>query len=57
VILIVVKFAVRPESVQQSAHFATAMAALPGAISAKPKIINVSAPTDGWSEMAELEPR
>jgi hypothetical protein len=33
------------------------MAALPGAISAKPKIINVSAPNEGWSEMAELEPR
>jgi quinol monooxygenase YgiN len=41
----------------QSDHFKTAMAALPSAISAKPKIVNVTVPGDGWSEMAELEPR
>lgn len=41
----------------QSDHFKTAMAAFPDAISARPKIVNVTAPTDGWSEMSELEPR
>lgn len=41
----------------QSAHFKAAMDALPGALAAKPKIINVKVPGDDWSEMAELAPR
>jgi quinol monooxygenase YgiN len=41
----------------QSAHFAAAMAMLPGVIAAKPKIINIAIPGGDWSEMAELIPR
>ncbi|WP_096305163.1 putative quinol monooxygenase [Jatrophihabitans sp. GAS493] len=37
-----------------SAHFKTAMAWMPGVISATPKIINVTTPGDGWSAMGEL---
>jgi quinol monooxygenase YgiN len=40
-----------------SDHFKTAMAMLPDAISARPEIINVQVPGDGWSEMGELAPR
>lgn len=40
-----------------SAHFKEAMAVLPDAIAATPKIVNVEAPGDGWSAMAELQPR
>jgi quinol monooxygenase YgiN len=39
-----------------SEHFKTAMASLPQAISARPKIVNVEVAGSGWSEMAELEP-
>ena len=41
----------------QSEHFQAAMASLPDAISARPKIVNVTVPGEGWSEMGELEPR
>lgn len=40
-----------------SDHFKAAMALLPDAISNPPQIINVEAPGDGWSTMAELQPR
>jgi quinol monooxygenase YgiN len=40
-----------------SDHFKAAMASLPDAISAIPKIVNVDAPGEGWSQMAELQPR
>jgi quinol monooxygenase YgiN len=40
-----------------SAHFKTAMAVLPEAIAATPEIINVEVTGDGWSQMAELQPR
>jgi quinol monooxygenase YgiN len=39
-----------------SAHFKAAMAWMPEAISATPKIVNVKAPVDGWGVMAELTP-
>ncbi|MCU7822054.1 putative quinol monooxygenase [Kitasatospora sp. DSM 101779] len=39
-----------------SDHFKAAMAELPQAIAAKPQIIYVEAPVDGWGEMAELTP-
>jgi quinol monooxygenase YgiN len=39
-----------------SDHFKAAMAALPAAIVAKPKIINTEITGTGWSEMAELTP-
>jgi quinol monooxygenase YgiN len=40
----------------QSEHFKAAMQAMPKAIAARPRIINVSIPGNGWSEMAELTP-
>jgi len=40
-----------------SEHFKTAMAWMPDAIAATPKIINVQTPGEGWSAMAELQPR
>ena len=40
-----------------SEHFKAAMAWMPDAISATPKIINVRAEGGDWSEMAELQPR
>jgi quinol monooxygenase YgiN len=40
-----------------SDHFKAAMASLPDAIARTPQIVNVDAPGDGWSEMAELRPR
>jgi quinol monooxygenase YgiN len=39
-----------------SQHFKSAMAVLPEAISATPKIVNVGIDGDGWSPMAELQP-
>ncbi|MEV8092809.1 putative quinol monooxygenase [Kitasatospora sp. NPDC085879] len=39
-----------------SDHFKAAMAELPRTIAAKPQIIYVDAPVDGWGEMAELAP-
>jgi quinol monooxygenase YgiN len=39
-----------------SDHFKTAMAWMPEVISAKPQIINVEVPGDGFGEMAELAP-
>jgi quinol monooxygenase YgiN len=40
-----------------SDHFRTAMALMPDAISDTPQIVNVEAPGDGWTRMAELQPR
>jgi quinol monooxygenase YgiN len=40
-----------------SEHFRTAMAWMPDVVAAKPRIINVQVPGDGWSEMAEVTPR
>jgi quinol monooxygenase YgiN len=40
-----------------SEHFQNAMATLPAAIAATPRIVNVEVPGDGWSQMAELQPR
>lgn len=40
-----------------SEHFKAAMATLPEAISATPKIVNVQADGEGWGAMAELQPR
>ena len=40
-----------------TAHFHAAMAMLPDAISASPKIVNVEVPGQTWSAMAELSPR
>jgi quinol monooxygenase YgiN len=40
-----------------SAHFKEAMAVLPDAIAATPKIVNVEVLGDDWSVMAELKPR
>jgi quinol monooxygenase YgiN len=39
-----------------SEHFKAAMAQIPAAIAAKPQIINVEVPGDGFGEMAELAP-
>ncbi|MGZ4638804.1 MAG: putative quinol monooxygenase [Actinomycetes bacterium] len=39
-----------------SEHFKKAMATMPEAISATPRIVNVEVPGDGWSTMAELAP-
>ena len=40
-----------------SDHFTTAMSWMPDVVAAKPQIINVEVPGDGWSEMAEITPR
>jgi quinol monooxygenase YgiN len=40
-----------------SDHFKAAMAWMPEMISETPEIIHVEAPGDGWSTMAELQPR
>jgi quinol monooxygenase YgiN len=40
-----------------SVHFKAAMAWMPDAVAATPDIIHVEAPGDGWSPMAELQPR
>ncbi|MBC7560989.1 MAG: antibiotic biosynthesis monooxygenase [Dermatophilaceae bacterium] len=41
----------------RSDHFKTAMASMPDALSDTPEIINVEAPGEGWTPMAELQPR
>ena len=40
-----------------SDHFKAAMALMPEMISETPEIIHVEAPGEGWSPMAELQPR
>ncbi|MDQ2839167.1 MAG: antibiotic biosynthesis monooxygenase [Actinomycetota bacterium] len=40
-----------------SEHFKAAMAWMPTAISDTPRIVNVEAAGEGWSQMAELQPR
>jgi quinol monooxygenase YgiN len=40
-----------------SEHFKAAMALMPDMISERPEIIHVEAPGEGWSTMAELQPR
>src|SRR4051794_15040808 len=40
-----------------SEHFKKAMADMPGAIASTPQIVNVEVPGEGWSRMAELQPR
>lgn len=40
-----------------SDHFKTAMSSMPDAISDTPEIVNIEIPGDGWSKMAELQPR
>jgi quinol monooxygenase YgiN len=40
-----------------SEHFKTAMAWMPDMIAERPQIIHVEAPGEGWSTMAELQPR
>ena len=40
-----------------SDHFKAAMAWMPAMISETPEIIHVEAPGEGWSTMAELQPR
>lgn len=37
-----------------SDHFATAMATLPGALTATPRIINMEVPGDDWSLLGEM---
>ncbi len=39
-----------------SDHFKKAMATMPDAIAATPRIVNVEVPGDDWSPMAELQP-
>lgn len=39
-----------------SDHFKAAMASMRDAISDTPEIVNVEAPGDGWTRMAELQP-
>jgi quinol monooxygenase YgiN len=40
-----------------SEHFRAALAWMPDVVAAKPSIVNVEVPGDGWSEMAEVTPR
>ena len=40
-----------------SEHFKAAMAWMPDVVAATPEIIHVEAPGEGWSTMAELQPR
>lgn len=40
-----------------SDHFKAAMALMPDLIATRPEIIHVEAPGEGWSTMAELQPR
>lgn len=40
----------------QSEHFRAAMSQMPAALAAKPEIINVEVPGQGWSVMSELAP-
>ncbi|HEX2300980.1 MAG TPA: putative quinol monooxygenase [Pseudonocardiaceae bacterium] len=39
-----------------SEHFKTAMAWMPQVVAKTPEIVNVEAPGNGWSEMAEITP-
>lgn len=41
----------------QSAHFAAAMEAMADLVAEVPEIINVEVPGEGWSRMAEVQPR
>jgi quinol monooxygenase YgiN len=41
----------------RSEHFKEAMAWMPEVIAARPEIIHVEVPGEGWSTMAELQPR
>ncbi len=40
-----------------SDHFKAAMAWMPDAVAATPRIVNVEVPEDGWGLMAEVQPR
>lgn len=40
-----------------SDHFKAAMSWMPDVVAAKPQIINVHTPGEGWSEMGEITPR
>ena len=40
-----------------SEHFQAAMAWMPDVVAATPEILHVEVPGDGWSTMAELQPR
>lgn len=41
----------------QSAHFAAAMETMADLVAEVPEIINVEVPGEGWSRMAEVQPR
>ncbi|WNI28306.1 putative quinol monooxygenase [Streptomyces sp. ITFR-6] len=41
----------------RSAHFAAAMDTMAGLVAETPEIINVEVPGEGWSRMAEIQPR
>ncbi|WP_406456600.1 antibiotic biosynthesis monooxygenase [Streptomyces sp. NBC_00876] len=41
----------------QSAHFAAAMDTMADLVAEVPEIINVEVPGEGWSRMAEVQPR
>ena len=41
----------------RSAHFAAAMETMADLVAEVPEIINVEVPGEGWSRMAELQPR
>lgn len=41
----------------RSGHFTTAMGWMPDVVAAKPQIVNVEVPQDGWGEMGEITPR
>jgi quinol monooxygenase YgiN len=38
-----------------SEHFKAAVASMPAALSATPKIVNLQGPGDGWGPMAEMQ--
>lgn len=40
-----------------SEHFKAAMSWMPDVVAAKPDIVNVEVPQDGWGEMGEVTPR
>jgi quinol monooxygenase YgiN len=41
----------------QSDHFKTAMAWMPDVVATTPEIVNFEIPQQGWSTMAEVQPR
>ncbi|MET9363768.1 putative quinol monooxygenase [Streptomyces sp. NPDC006632] len=41
----------------ESDHFRAGLETMAGAIAATPEIINVEVPGQGWSQMAELQPK